>query len=67
MGAIALRDMQDRAVEVKRLDLIDTLNQNKEAHILDYNESLAGYKQAAAKKLQEDGAKATARLEKRLK
>ena len=44
MAAIARRDMENRTVEVNRLELINVLESNREIHIRDYEEAMAGYK-----------------------
>lgn len=47
----------EREVEVNRAELLETLKVNREKHIKEYNEAVAGYKQQATKRLAELKAK----------
>lgn len=66
MGVYAVRDQEKREVEVNRMKLIETLEKNKEQHVKDYKEALAGYKEKATEKLSEEYLKAKVSLEKNL-
>lgn len=66
MAILAKQALQEREIEVDRQDLIKILQKNREDHIKTYKEALAGYKEAAAKKLKSDGEDARRALEKNL-
>lgn len=66
MANMAKQAMIQREVEVNRKDMIVALEKNREKHIETYHKALAGYKEAAAKKLKQDGEDARRRLEKNL-
>lgn len=63
MAARALGNQMSRTVRVDRKRLIETLTKNREAHIKQFDEAMAGYKAAALKEIQ----KAFDGLETRLK
>ena len=44
MVAMAQRDQQKRTVEVDRIRLINILTENRQKHIADYDEAMAGYR-----------------------
>jgi hypothetical protein len=44
MARAAQRDQEERTVEVNRLQLLQTLQENKQKHVKDYQEALVGYK-----------------------
>lgn len=67
MAEFAKAEMQRRTVEVKRLDLIVKLSENREKHLKDYHEALDGYKIAALQQLEVDGDRAQRYLQRRLK
>lgn len=63
MANIAMRDMQNRVVEVNREKLVLILKENREAHIANYKEAVAGYKEVAKKELEKAHEKAKKELE----
>ena len=65
MAAIAIADQQRRNVEVNRLRLIETLKANREKHVADYNEAMAGYKASLLEKVDKAFADAKEDLERR--
>ncbi len=62
MARKAIAAMQDRDVEVIRLDLLETLRENRLKHIKNYREAVKGYKAAAQARLTLDGGKAVGKL-----
>lgn len=67
MGQIARMDLHDRIIEVDRKNLVEILAANRERHIEEYRVALAGYREAATKKLDEDGHAAIKSLVENLK
>lgn len=53
MTAIAQRYQEKRTVEVNRQRLIETLESNREKHVQDYEEAMAGYKAVLLTKIDE--------------
>lgn len=53
MAAQAQRDIENRTVEVSREKLVTTLEANRQQHIADYEEAMAGYKAVLLTKLEE--------------
>jgi hypothetical protein len=51
MAAIAQRDQENRTIEVKRMELLETLIANRESHIADYEEAKNGYTAALLDKV----------------
>lgn len=51
MAAIARMDQEKRTVQVDREELIEALQRNREQHIRDYEEAMAGYKAALLTKV----------------
>lgn len=64
MADMAKRDMKNRVTKVDRLKLIDRLKKNKRKHVKEYEEAVAGYREASLRKLEEAHVKAKANLEK---
>lgn len=60
---MALRDQEKRTVEVNRFRLLTTLSTNKEKHVAEYEEAMAGYKAVLLEKLEESFADAKNKLE----
>lgn len=53
MAAKALRHQMNRIVRVNRTKLIETLRTNRTKHVEHFNKAMAGYKDAASKKIEE--------------
>ena len=67
MAQLMREDMKKRVTEVDRLKLVEILQTNRQKHINDYKEALAGYREQAATKFQEAYEQAKVKLEKNLK
>lgn len=67
MAANAKRDMANRTIEVNRQELLETLKKNREKHVKDYEEAMAGYKDALLDKIESSYEEAKAKLEKKYK
>lgn len=67
MAATAKQNFQERKVEVNRLELVKTLKENLRIHGNEYQEALAGYKQAFLEKAEEAFKNARIRLDKKFK
>lgn len=63
MAMLAKRDQENRTVEVNRQQLIATLIENKEKHVAEYNEAMAGYKSVLLTKIDQAFAKARADMD----
>jgi ferritin-like protein len=66
MANLAKKHLVEREVEVDRRKLVETLKENKEKHVKLFKEAILGYREAARRKLSEDGEKAKKELEKNL-
>lgn len=66
MANIARQDQKNRIVNVQRTQLLDKLRTNKEKHLAEYAEALAGYKELATEKLKKAYENAKGSLEKNL-
>ena len=66
MAVQAQVDQQKRVIEVNRVKLLETLQANKEKHVKEYREAIAGYKSQAIDKLQKGYEDAKIKLEKNL-
>ncbi len=64
MANQARQDQKKREVKVDRERLLETLKSNREKHIQQYEEALAGYQEQALAKLQKAKETALARMEK---
>lgn len=53
MAARAIYDQNQRSVQVKREELIKTLEKNKEQHVKNYELAKAGYREVLLKKIEE--------------
>lgn len=53
MAQKALIHQMTRSVQVRRIELIDTLKKNRQKHLDEFNAAVAGYKDVATKKLEE--------------
>lgn len=62
---MALRDQEKRTVEVNRQRLLDTLRDNKEKHVVEYEEAMAGYKAVLLEKIEQAFSDAKKQLEER--
>jgi hypothetical protein len=62
MAAIAQRDQQKRTVEVDRIRLINILTENRQKHIADYDEAMAGYRATLLNKVRKAFEQATTAL-----
>jgi hypothetical protein len=51
MAAIARMDQEKRTVEVNRVKLIEALTSNREKHVQEYDEAMAGYKAVLLSKI----------------
>ena len=51
MASQALRDQQERIIQVNRKELIDTLKKNRELHIQEYEIAKKGYRETLRKKI----------------
>lgn len=67
MAAKALSNQMTRPVRVNRQHLIETLKKNRENHIKQFNEAIAGYKAIALAKVEEAFNGLSAKLEDRRK
>lgn len=63
MAAVAQRDQEKRTVEVKRIELVQRLEENLVKHVRDYEEAMAGYKSVLMTKIEESFASARENLE----
>jgi hypothetical protein len=64
MANQAMRDQEERKIEINRKMLLSKLHQNREKHKADYLEALQGYKALALEKLEEAHNKAKRELQK---
>lgn len=53
MAAMAQRDMESRKIEVDRKELHEVLVKNRDQHVKEYNEAVAGYKTTLRDKVNE--------------
>ena len=53
MAAQALQNLKERIVEVNRNRLGTILKANRDKHVQDYNEAMAGYKDNLLRKMKE--------------
>lgn len=67
MAMKALHNQMNRIVRVNRQKLIETLKQNREQHIKQFNEAMDGYKEVAMKEIAKAFDKLADRLDKRRK
>ena len=67
MANMALKNLQERVVEVDREQLVAILTTNREKHLKDYREAVAGYREAAIEKLTKGYEFAKQKLENNLK
>lgn len=67
MANMARQDQQKRTVIVDRVKLLEQLAANKEKHVREYHEAVAGYKEMAKEKLQRAYEKAKVSLEDNVK
>lgn len=65
MAAQAQRDQEKRIIEVNREDLLTTLKNNRDQHIIDYNEAMSGYKSMLLQKIDSAFIKARKDIESR--
>lgn len=63
MANLARRDQVNRSVEVNRLELLKTLESNKLKHVKEYEEAMAGYREALSDALNSVYARAKAKLD----
>lgn len=63
MANVAMNDMKNRIVEVKREQLVETLIKNRDAHLENYRLAVEGYRSVAKKELDSAHAKAKRELE----
>lgn len=63
MAAVAQRDQEKRIVQVDRIQLIKTLEENLKNHIKDYEEALKGYRGLLNNKIDEGYKKAISTIE----
>lgn len=63
MAAAAQRDQEKRVVQVNRVQLIKTLENNLKNHIKDYEEALKGYKGLLNSKIEDGYKKALSTIE----
>ena len=63
MAASAKEDQKKRTVEVDRLRLIEKLKENREKHIQEFEQAMAGFKENVREKIEEEFAKAAKKLE----
>lgn len=64
MANMAKQDMKNRVTKVDKAKLIERLKKNKKKHTKEYNEAVAGYREASLRKLEDAYVRAKNGLEK---